>query len=156
MTAPVDGKPCVCDVLDNLRHEHSDFDPFPCADCPCPGFRPPGTKAEPAENQARTATAPPERPRVTVPADALDFSRQRVTDAARHLDQILRHHRDITDPDEPLGVCGLADLLEQTWLEGLDPFDVLALATRRLIDATSRRRMTPGEAIEHMRRKVRR
>lgn len=142
--------PCVC----GADHEHSDFEPYACADCDCPALRPAALQSE--ESGSEAPAEPPERVGVTVPADALDFSRERVTQAAATLDEILAGHPPITDPDEPDGVCGLADLLEQTWPEGVDPLDVLAIAIRRLIDATSRKRLTAAEAFEHMRRKVRR
>lgn len=144
MTAP-DLGPCQCVVTYrehgfDAEHEHSDFKPYPCAelDCPCRAWQAPGSKAETGQDGAQTAQGRSERPSVTIPAGALDFSRQRITDAAAHLDDILTHHGTPGDPDDPLAVCGLADLLEQTWPENIDPFDIIALAARRLIDATKR------------------
>lgn len=148
MTAP-DLGPCVCELIPTTNdpddkfaeyHEHSDFEPHPCAEpgCGCTAHRHLRTDTEAAENQPQEPAGAPNRSSVTIPAGALDFSRQRIADAAAHLDDILTHHDVPADPDDPLAVCGLADLLEQTWPENIDPFDVLALAARRLIDATKR------------------
>lgn len=131
MTAP-DLGPCICDVLDNLRHEHSDFEPHPCADCDCAAHRPPGQK--PAE----TPPEPTDRPAaIRLPAD-LGFASERVTQTAALLDGILATQPPVDNPDEPTAVCNLADWLEHNWPDAIDPYDVIALAARRIADATNR------------------
>lgn len=189
MTAPIDGRPCVCDdrlagytttvevstdgvdwaaapSMSGRRplHEHAEFEPYACADCDCPGFRPAGTETEPAQNQAQinadsqTAPSAGDRSHLVIPA-SLDFATERVKQAAAWLDQIttgVRHSgtTNLSAANEPLAVCALADLIEQNWTDGLDPFDVLAIAIRRLA-------ATPGESsarrfVDTIRRKVQR
>lgn len=97
------------------------------------------------------------RPHLTIPA-VLDFSAERVHDTAQHLDQIITQIRGtFTDPDDPLAVCALADMLEATWPDTADSWVALVLATRRLIDATNHgRRTRQAAAFEAFRRKVQR
>lgn len=140
VTAPELG-PCRC----GPDHEHSDFDPYPCADCGCEAHQPAATAAgSPAE--------PSDRPCLTIPAAPFNFATQRVEHAAHYLDQILATNRCAADPDEPTAVCGLADLIEHNWPDGLDPLDVIALTTRRLMDATNR---TPTARVRGTLRRMR-
>lgn len=178
MTAPNQG-PCVCDVEEMLRqggeirpegeirvtkaHEHAEFEPYACADCDCEGFRPAGSEPEAAGNRphspgdGQTPHTAGDRPHLTIPA-VLDFSAERVHDTAQHLDQIITQIRGtFTDPDDPLAVCALADMLEATWPDTADSWVALVLATRRLIDATNHgRRTRQAAAFEAFRRKVQR
>lgn len=135
-------------------HEHSDFDPYACADCDCSGWAPPGT---PVIEQATEPPAPVvDRPHLTIPAE-LDFTHERVTDTAQHLDQIITRTRGtFTDPDDPLAVCALADILETNWPDHADSWVALVLATRRLIDATNHGRPRRAAALDAIRRKVQR
>lgn len=81
---------------------------------------------------------------MTIPAEMTGFARERVTQAGAWLDQILAStHKTTGNPDEPLAVCALADILEHTWPEGIDPHDVIALAARRITDATKPPRRRP-------------
>lgn len=168
MTAPNQG-PCVCDdlliadetVIGTSQHEHAEFEPYACADCDCEGFRPAGSEPEAAGNRPHSPgdgqTPPPagDRPHLTIPAE-LDFTHERVTDTAQHLDQIITRIRGtFTDPDDPLDVCALADILEANWPDHADSWVALVLATRRLIDATNHGRR-PRRALDAIRRKVQR
>lgn len=155
MTAP-DLGPCLCEP-EGEQHEHSDFEPYACADCDCPRHRGRpwlGIERETAENRAQSPAAPPERPKVTIPANGLDFGRERATQAAKLLDDMLDAHgtTGATAADDPIAVCGLADVLEERWPEGADPYDVLAVAIRRL----AARPTTAVNMLAKMRRKVRR
>lgn len=127
MTAP-DLGPCRC----GPQHEHSDFEPYPCADCGCPEFQPLET-ADSLTVGAETPPEPPHRPSLVIPADALDFTRQRVAQTAQWVDGIVDGIRriDSRDPDDPLAVCGLADMLEANPPEDVDYLDALALVLRR-------------------------
>lgn len=167
MTAPNQG-PCVCDVdFVHWRalHEHADFEPYACADCDCPGWRQPHLPAADSNAQPRNPggeghdTSGPVSSRlaaVTIPAE-LDFTHERVTDTAQHLDQIITRIRGtFTDPDDPLAVCALADMLEASWPDHADSWVALALATRRLIDATNHGRPRRAAALNAIRRKVQR
>lgn len=169
MTAPNPG-PCVCDdlligdgqVVGTSRHEHAEFEPYACADCDCPGFRPAGTEPGTAETPAHfnadglSGGLTGDRPHLTIPAE-LDFTHERVTDTAQHLDQIITQIRGtFTDPDDPLAVCALADILETNWPGTADPWVALVLATRRLIDATNHGRPRRAAALNAIRRKVQR
>jgi hypothetical protein len=160
VTAP-DLGPCQCEVNDArggaiIDHEHSDFDPYPCAEpgCGCSAHRPARGGAETGENPAQAAPGPAERPRLTIPADALDFSRERVTDAATWLDSWV-HTRTAAprEPDDPLAVCAFADLLEQNWPEWLDPHDALAIAIRRLAATKPTPKQRAMQAIRHIHRR---
>lgn len=147
MTAPNLGR-CVCEPDEDftLPHEHSDFAPYPCADCDCSAHRPPGQK--PSE----TPPEPPGRPAaIRLPAD-LGFASERISQAAALLDGILSLHPTIGDPDEPIAVCNLADWLERDWPDAIDPIDVIALATRRLADATNRKPPLRGRLTQITRR----
>lgn len=145
--------PCVCDAGAEQLHEHSDFEPFDCGDCDCPGHRAPGTPI-PAEKAAQ----PLGPPRLAIPAELVDFARERVTETAQHLDQTITSIRGtFTDPDDPLAVCALADTLEQTWSDHADSWVALVLAIRRLIDAPNHGgHRRPRQALEAIRRKVQR
>ncbi|MFQ2844836.1 hypothetical protein [Mycobacterium paragordonae] len=97
-----------------------------------------------------------DRPHLTIPAE-LDFTHERVTDTAQHLDQTITQIRGtFTDPDDPLAVCALADMLEASWPDHADSWVALALATRRLIDATNHGRPRRAAALDAIRRKVQR
>lgn len=169
MTAPNQG-PCVCDdllvadetVIGTSRHEHAEFEPYACADCDCEGFRPAGSEPEAAGNRphspgdGQTPHTAGDRPHLTIPAE-LDFSAERVNDTAQHLDQIITRIRGtFTDPDDPLAVCALADILETNWPDHADSWVALVLATRRLIDATNHGRPRRAAALDAIRRKVQR
>lgn len=167
MTAPNPG-PCVCDdvliadetMIGTSQHEHAEFEPYACADCDCPRFRPAGSQTETAQNQAQInadgSERPPagDRPHLVIPAE-LDFTQDRVTQTAEWLNQTLagiRVNQD-TPPDNPHVVCILADWLENHWPEHLDPYDALALTISRLKaqpDSTARR------LVDTIRRKVQR
>ncbi len=169
MIAPNQG-PCVCDDLYVIAagafpHEHAEFEPYACADCDCDGWRPPRNAGADSNAQPQnppgegcdTSGAVSSRPAaVTIPAE-LDFSQERVTDTAQHLDQIITQIRGtFTDPDDPLAVCALADILETNWPDHADPWVALVLATRRLIDATNHARPRRAAALDAIRRKVQR
>ncbi|OBK22544.1 hypothetical protein [Mycobacterium asiaticum] len=185
MTAPTDGRPCVCDdrlagytttvevSTDGVNwtgapsmsgrrplHEHAEFEPYACADCNCERFWPAGTTPEPPETpphsngDEQTGGSEGYRPHLVIPAQ-LDFAAERVQTAAQWLDQITTSTTaNLAAANEPLAVCALADLIEQNWPDGLDPFDVLAIAIRRLA-------ATPGDSsarrfVDTIRRKVQR
>lgn len=166
MTTPELG-PCVCDDEQRLEerrngraydeadyrpHEHSDFEPYACADCGCDGHRPAA-----GPKRAEKPVEPPERRGLTVPAELLDFARQRVTDTAQHVDQIIvQTAGTFTDPDDPLAVCNLADILEQTWPDQADSWAALALTIRRLLDATNHGQPAHRRTLAALRRKVQR
>jgi len=162
---------CQCQVtfddgkqqLHDEDHEHSDFEPYACADCDCDGWRPPRNAG--ADSNAQPQNPPGEgydtsgpvssRPAaVTIPAQ-LDLQAKYVQDTAQHLDQIITQTRGtFTDPDDPLAACALADILETTWPGNADSWVALVLATRRLIDATNHGR---GRGIrDTIRRKIQR
>lgn len=165
-----DPGPCAC----GDGHEHSDFDPFACAepDCRCTAHHDEHVvtfssdrcmvcgdgddEPEPDQNAAQIASNARNRAAVTIPANALDFSQQRVTQAAEHLNDILSHHQTLGNPHEPLAVLGLADLLENTWPDGIDPLDVLALTIRRLQDATAPRDTSARRFVTDVRRRIER
>lgn len=124
--------PCVCDIADNRLHEHSDFEPFACGDCDCPGHR------TPQRNAAETPSEAHEPRGVPIAANPIDYSQHRLTQAREWADQIITTNTgSFTDPDDPLAVCALADLLELNQPDNADPWMSLALVTRRLIDATN-------------------
>lgn len=145
--------PCVCDdTVCNLdtgdhsvrHHEHSDFEQFACAEpgCPCEGWRPRGAQPEHVDDAAQEPPDARYRAAVTIPAGALDFSRERAGAAAGLLDSVLNAHTTTGNPDEPLPVLALADVLEDNWPNDIDPLDVLALCIRRLQAATNYRART--------------
>lgn len=148
---------CCC----GLDHEHSDFDPHPCADCDCTAFRPGGRGAiAGAESNADGSERPPagDRPHLTIPAE-LDFSAERIQTVAQWVDQTITGIRDsgttnISAANEPLAICALADLLENNWPEDIDPYDAIALLMRRL--ATNHARSPRQAALDAIRRKVQR
>lgn len=131
---------CRCSGPTGPEHEHSDFGPFACVDCPCPQHRHVETADSLTLPGPQTAPQPAERPCVTIPAGLLDFARQRVTQTAQWLDPIVddlrNSHTMRADADDPLAVCALADTLQQHWPDGLDAYDALALTLRRLAAAT--------------------
>lgn len=169
MTAPNPG-PCVCDdlliadgqVIGTYQHEHAEFEPYACADCDCEGFRPAGSEPEAAGNRPHSPgdelSGAPEgdRPHLVIPAQ-LDLQAKYVQETAQHLDQTITQIRGtFTDPDDPLAVCALADILDTNWPDTADSWVALALATRRLIDATNHGRPRRAAALNAIRRKVQR
>lgn len=169
MTAPNQG-PCVCDdlliadetVIGTSQHEHAEFEPYACADCDCEGFRPagsePGARETPPHSNGDELSGAPDgdRPHLVIPAQ-LNLQSKYVQDTAQHLDQIITRIRGtFTDPDDPLAVCALADILEANWPDHADSWVALVLATRRLIDATNHGRPRRAAALEAIRRKVQR
>ncbi|GAB4677608.1 hypothetical protein [Mycobacterium timonense] len=175
MTAPNLG-PCWCEVIDDDRpastlpgaaryhaglnvvyvpHEHSDFEPYPCAefDCTCRAHQPPDADTEPAENQAKTAAAPRNHASLTVPRGALEFATQNATQAAAWIDGVLAWAgSDTTRADDPAAVCDFADALEALKPEGVDVYTALAVALRRL--AATRRDSPARGFVAGIRRKV--
>ncbi|WP_019732128.1 hypothetical protein [Mycobacterium avium] len=156
MTAP-DLGPCVCDSLADfaLPHEHSDFDPYPCAEpgCPCPAFRPAYSKTEPAENQAQINGDARNRASVTIPTGALEFATHSVTQTAEWIDSVLAWAgAGATPADDPTAVCDFADALDAIWPEAVDPKLALALTLRRL--AATRRDSPARGFVAGIRRKV--
>lgn len=136
MTAP-DLGPCVCDSLADfaLPHEHSDFDPYPCAEpaCPCAAHRPADTKAEPGQDDAQTAEAERNRAPVRIPADALEFAAENVTQTATWIDSVLSWASGgKSAPDDPIPVCDFAGALEAARPAFVDTTTALAIALRRL------------------------
>lgn len=158
MSAPDLGR-CRCSGVDGPDHEHSDFEPFGCADCPCPSFQRVETRDSitiaGAESNAEPPTGLPvgDRTPLTIPAE-MGFAQERVTQTALWLDEILGSIRDNMpgNPDEPLAVCALADMLEASWPDGIDPYDVIALAARRITDAT---KPTPRQRAREVVRRMR-
>ncbi len=169
MTTPTG--PCACDrdvwergtravyqldaITPVVAHEHSDFEPFACVDCECPGWRPP-----PAADQeaAETPSDAPDRvaaaTALTVP-DKLRFADERAARTVEWVDQLVigLHETMPTEPDDPLAVCAVADMLEQAWPEDIDPLDAVALLIRRQAAI----RNTPAHrALDAIRRKVQR
>ncbi|QBC86357.1 hypothetical protein [Mycobacterium avium] len=156
MTAPNLG-PCVCDSIADfaLPHEHSDFEPYPCAepDCTCRAHQPPGDETEPAENQAQTAAAPRNQASLTVPAGALEFAVQNATQAAAWIDGVLAWAGGSLQPgDDPAAVCDFADALEALKPDDVDVYTALAVALRRL--AATRRDSPARGFVAGIRRKV--
>lgn len=169
MTAPNLGI-CQCQVtfydgkqqIHDEDHEHSDFEPYACADCDCEGFRPAGTTPGPAENRPHSHggefSGVPEgdRPHLVIP-DALDFTTERIQQATQWLDQFtasfhVRNNAPIAD--NPDAICSLADVIENTWPAEIDPYDVIAIAVARAKDTTNR---NPAErALAAIRRKIQR
>jgi hypothetical protein len=163
MTAP-DLGPCVCEDSLNIDdgasvpfpHEHSDFEPYPCADCDCEAHRAPRADHDTRQDGADSpADATEQRGGLRIPAE-LDFTAQHTAQAQEWLDPLVARIRSIDPrhPDDPLAVCALADMIERNWPEGIDPYTVLALAARRL--AAGGPRLSAREAFEYMRRKARR
>ncbi|OBI95568.1 hypothetical protein [Mycobacterium sp. 1465703.0] len=177
MTAPNLG-PCRCEVVDQnvpfsalpahakvntalglvlVDHEHSDFEPYPCAEpnCPCgehrPVYRPPGDETEPGENRAQTAAAPRNRYSVSIPADALEFAGENVAQTAAWIDGVLAWlgwtGGEARPLDDARTVCDFADALDAAKPEHIDTMTALALALRRLAAANrdnSARRFVAG------------
>lgn len=125
MTAP-DLGPCRC----GPDHEHADFPPYRCADCPCAGHRPDirDTRSG-AENPVDPQTWPGV---ITIPG-GIDFRQQRATQAAQWVDQLAAGIRvdPAPPPDDPHALCDLADMIEQVRPDHIDPIDVIALLILR-------------------------
>lgn len=128
MTAP-DFGPCRC----GPTHEHSDFEPYACADCGCGAHTAAAIPGAQSNADGQTPPSAGKRPHLTIPAD-LGFAQERVTQTAQWLDQVTAGIREThpTAADDPLAVCALADALEQHGkTAGIDPWDVVSLLIRR-------------------------
>lgn len=144
--------PCRC----GADHEHSDFEPFGCTEpgCPCITHRAPATcDIEPVlgatpSDAAGSRRGESARPHVTIPADALDFTRQRAADAEEWLDQIIDSLRGaVGHAADPLAVSTLADLIEQSQPDDVDVYAALAIAARRAaVDKPTMRQIAAGIA----------
>lgn len=154
MTAP-DLGPCLCEP-EGEQHEHSDFEPFACADCDCPHHRGRpwlGAELEPAENRAQLDGAGRNRASTTIPTGALDFATENVTQTAAWIDGVLAWAGgDATAADDPIAVCDFADALDAIWPEAVDPRIAVALVLRRL--AATRGDSSARRFVAGIRRKV--